>query len=123
MRHVFAGILALMCVVTLCAFSVAENQMGIRDTYKVNFSQQVLVGNTVLPAGNYEIHHVMEGSNHIMIFQQLQGKKSVEVRVKCTLVPLTAKAVRDEKEYALNASNQWVLQELVFRGDRAKHVF
>lgn len=123
MRQIFAGILVLMCVVMLGAVAAAENQMGIRDNYKVTFSQQVRVGNTLLPQGNYEIRHVMEGSNHIMVFQQLGTKKPVEVRVKCTLVPLGAKATRDEKQYTVNAANQLVLQELIFQGDRAAHVF
>jgi hypothetical protein len=45
------------------------------------------------------------------------------VRAKCTLVPLTEKAPNSEKIYELNASNQRVLHELTFKGDRAKHVF
>jgi len=66
---------------------------------------------------------VMEGSDHIMIFRQLDTRKPVEVRAKCTLVPLGAKATRDEKSYTLNASNERVLHELVFKGDSAGHVF
>jgi|SRR5271169_2620970 len=123
MRNIFAGILILVCVVMLAAVSGAENQMGIRDSYKVNFTEKVFVANTLLPQGNYEIRHVMEGSNHIMIFRQLGAKKPIEVRAKCTLVPLTAKAGRDERIYVLNAANERVLQELVFKGDTAKHVF
>jgi hypothetical protein len=107
----------------LGALVAAENQMGIKDLYQVSFSQQVRVADTLLPKGNYEIRHVMEGSNHIMVFRQLGTKKPVEVRAKCTLVPLGAKATKDEKDYTLNAANELVLQELVFRGDRAKHVF
>jgi hypothetical protein len=123
MRKVFAGILVLMCVFILGAFSVAENQMGIRDSYRVNFSENVRVADTLLPMGNYEIRHVMEGSDHIMVFRQLGTKKPVEVRAKCTLVPLGAKANEDQKIYVLNAANERVLQEMVFKGDRAKHVF
>jgi hypothetical protein len=123
MRQIFAGTLILICVVMLGAVSAAENQMGIRDTYQVTFSQKVQVADTLLPKGDYEIRHVMEGSNHIMVFRQLGTKKPVEVRAKCTLVPLGAKANKDEKVYTLNAANGLVLQELVFKGDRAKHVF
>ena len=123
MRQIFAGILVLMCVVMLGSIATAENQMGIADKYQVTFSQQVRVADTLLPKGNYEIRHVMEGSNHIMVFQQLGTKKPIELRVKCTLVPLGAKATRDEKEYTLNAANELVLQELVFKGDRAAHKF
>lgn len=123
MRQIFAGTLILICVVMLGVVSAAENQMGIRDTYQVSFSQKVQVADTLLPKGDYEVRHVMEGSNHIMVFRQLGTKKPVEVRAKCTLVPLGEKANKDEKVYTLNAANGLVLQELVFKGDRAKHVF
>jgi len=123
MRQIFAGILVLMCVVMLGAVAAAENQMGIQDKYEVSFSQNVRVADTLLPKGHYEIRHVTEGSNHIMIFRELGTKKPVEVRAKCSLVPLGAKAGRDEKTYTLNAANELVLQEMVFKGDRARHVF
>src|SRR5208282_6503897 len=123
MRNVFAGMLILVCVFMLAAVSAAENQMGIRDTYKVNFTEKVRVADTLLPQGTYEIRHVMEGSDHIMVFRQLGTKKPVEVRAKCTLVSLSTKADRDERIYVVNAANERVLQELVFKGDTAKHVF
>jgi len=126
MRHIFAGILILLCVFMLGAVLAAENQvnpMGIRDSYKVSFTEPVWVANILLPKGDYEIRHQMEGADHIMVFRQLQVKKPVEVRAKCTLVPLTTKADKSEKIYVLNAKNDRVLQELVFKGDLAKHVF
>jgi hypothetical protein len=112
-----------MCVFILGAVSAAENQLGIRDNYQVNFSEKVRVADTLLPKGNYEVRHVMEGSDHIMVFRQLGTKKPIEVRAKCTLVPLGAKATRDEKIFTLNAANERVLHELVFKGDLASHMF
>jgi hypothetical protein len=123
MRQIFVGILILMCVFMLGAVAVAENQLGIAATYRVSFSDKVRVADTLLPKGNYEIRHVMEGPDHIMVFRQLETKKPVEVRAKCTLVPLSAKATEDQKIYILNAANERVLHELVFKGDLAKHVF
>lgn len=123
MRQIFAGILILLCVFMLSAVAAADNPMGIADKYQVTFAEKVRVANTLLPQGNYEIRHVMEGSNHIMVFRQLGTKKPIEVRAKCTLVPLTAKADHDKKIYVLNAANERVLSELEFKGDRAKHVF
>jgi len=123
MRQIFVGILILMCVFMLGAVAVAENQLGVADTYRVSFSEKVRVADTLLPQGNYEIRHVMEGTDHIMVFRQLGTKKPVEVRAKCTLVPLSVKATDDQKMYILNAANERVLHELVFKGDLAKHVF
>jgi hypothetical protein len=123
MRQIVVGILVLMCVFMLGALAVAENQLGIAGTYRVSFSEKVRVADTLLPQGNYEIRHVMEGTDHIMVFRQLGTKKPVEVRAKCTMVPLSAKATDDQKIYILNAANERVLHELVFKGDHAKHVF
>ena len=123
MRQMFAGILVLMCVFMLGAVSAAENQLGIADNHQVTFAEKVRVADTLLPKGSYDIRHVMEGSDHIMVFRQLGTKRPVEVRAKCALVPLDAKASDDQKIYVLNAANERVLQELVFKGERAKHVF
>ena len=123
MRRMFAGILILLSVFIMGALAAAENQLGIRDNYRVTFSENVRVADTLLPQGNYEIRHEMQGSEHIMVFRQLGKKNPVEVRAKCNLVPLTAKADKDQTIYILNAANERVLQELVFKGDRAKHVF
>jgi hypothetical protein len=123
MRSRFAGILIVMCIFILGAAAAAENKLAIPDTYQVKFSENVRVADTLLPKGNYEIRHVMEGANHIMVFRQLGTKKPAEVRAKCTLVPLSAKATESQTIYVLNAANQRVLQELVFKGEDAKHVF
>jgi len=123
MRQICVSVLVLLCFFMLGAVAVAENQLGIADTYRVNFSEKVRVADTLLPKGNYEVRHVMEGPDHIMVFRQLGTKKPVEVRAKCTLEPLSSKATEDKKIYVLNAANERVLRELVFKGDQAKHVF
>jgi hypothetical protein len=123
MRRLFAGILIVMCVFILGAVSAAENKLAVADTYQVKFYENVRVADTLLPKGNYEIRHVMEGSNHIMVFRQLGAKKPAELRAKCTLVPLSAKATESQTIYVLNAANERVLQGLVFKGEDAKHVF
>jgi len=118
-----AGFLILIFVL-MSSFAVAgQNSMGISDTYRVTFNQPVRVAETLLPQGNYEIRHVMEGDIHIMVFHQLGVKKPIEIRAKCKLVPLTEKAQDTQKIYTENAANEWVLQELIFKGDHAKHVF
>jgi len=124
MRCKFAGILVLVVVIILGVFAWAgTNSMGVADSYRISFTEPVRVADTLLPRGEYEIRHVMEGQEHIMVFHQLRTSKPVEVRAKCTLVPLTAKAPDSQKIYELNAANERVLHELIFKGDRAKHVF
>jgi hypothetical protein len=100
-----------------------EKPSGIADTYRVSFTEKIRVADTLLPKGDYEVRHVMEGENHIMVFHQLGTRNPAEVRAKCTLVPLATKADTDQKIYIVNADKEHVLQELIFKGDKAKHVF
>ena len=119
-----AGVFVACVILVLGAYVVAaDNPMGIADTYRITFSEKVRVANTLLPQGAYEIRHVMEGQDHIMVFHQLHAKTPLEVRAKCTLVPLEEKAKSDEQNFVLNDANERVLQALVFKGDRAKHIF
>ena len=111
-----------LCVLALGSIVMAgENSMGVRDVSSVTFVAPIRVGSALLPAGQYVVRHTMEGPEHVMVFQRVHGKD--QVKVKCTLVPLAQKADQNQTIYQLNASNERVLQELVFRGDFAKHVF
>jgi len=116
------GLGVVMCVVMLAVMAMAgANSMGVRDVSHVTFVAAVRVGTTVMPAGNYVVRHTMEGENHIMVFQNSKSKN--QFKVKCTLVPLPKKADKDQTVYELTAGNERILQELVFEGDRSKHVF
>lgn len=102
--------------------SAERSSMGISDVSRVTFGAPIRVGATLLPAGEYLVHHTMEGQDHVMVFTPVKGK-TPEVRAKCNLVQLGKKADQTRTVYELNAANERVLQELVFRGDTAKHVF
>lgn len=120
--RVLKGLAIFICVLALGSIAMArENSMGIHDVSRVTFVAPVRVGTALLPAGDYVVRHTMEGQDHVMIFQRVHGKE--QVKVKCTLVPLAKKAEKDLSIYQLNAANERVLQELVFKGDSAKHVF
>jgi hypothetical protein len=124
MRSVKTVALVVVCVLGVAVMlSAGPNKFGVADTRFVNFDEPISVGNIVLPKGEYRITHTMEGENHIMLFTQQRVKNPAEARVKCTLVPLPAKAERNETFYTHDAANQHVLVEMTFKGDRAKHVF
>jgi hypothetical protein len=117
----FLKVLGLF-LLALSAIAVAkENKLGIHEVSRVTFDMPIHIGTTLLPAGQYVVRHTMDGTEHVMVFQRVPNKQ--EFKVKCTLVPLPRKAERDESIYKINAANERVLQELVFRGDFAKHVF
>lgn len=112
-----------VCALMLAAVALARtNQAVVRDTNRINFQAPIRVGTTLLPAGEYVVRHTMEGQDHIMVFEPAKGK-GPEVKAKCTLVPLAQKAERTTTSYQINAANERVLQELVFAGETAKHVF
>ncbi|HVO79514.1 MAG TPA: hypothetical protein VMT28_02220 [Terriglobales bacterium] len=124
MRSVKLVLVVAVCVLGLSLLaSAGQNQFGVADTRQITFDHPIWVGDTLLPSGDYQVTHSMQGDTHIMVFKQQGGKKPVEVSVKCKLVPLPAKAVQTEKIYVYNDKNERVLQALIFRGDMARHQF
>lgn len=114
--------LVVACVIGLSVMlNAGKNQFGVQDTQKITFSSPMRIGDVVIPEGDYRVVHTMQGEDHIMVFTKTTGH--VEVKAKCTLVPLSAKAEQTQKIYVMNGENERVLRELVFRGDTAKHVF
>ncbi len=116
------GVLAI-CFLALTFAVAKQNQFGVADSRNVSFTAPTLVGDVILPAGEYKVIHTMEGENHIMVFKQVNAKKPAEAKIKCQLVPLTQKAQRDEQSFVFNAANQRVLHSMIFKGDSAQHVF
>jgi len=112
-----------VCVLALCSIAVAkENNLGIHEVTHVTFSEPTRVGSVLLPAGDYVVRHTMEGQDHVMVFEHGRNR-TVVVKVKCTLVPLAQAANHSETVVVVNTANERVLQEMVVRGDKAKHVF
>ena len=122
MRSFKAFVLILSVSILVCMAFAATNSMGIQDVSRVTFVAPVRVGTILLPAGDYLVRHTMEGQEHVMVFESVKTK-TVGVKAKCNLVQLSKKASRSETVYEMNAANERVLQELIFKGDTAKHVF
>lgn len=117
---------SLLCIFVLASVAGFAGAMPkIADHQNITFNQPMVLAGTALPAGTYSVEHQMQGDDHFMIFRQndVPKSKAIEVKVKCNMVPLTAKAPRTESRYVQNAKNQNVLTELTFKGDEAKHVF
>ena len=119
MTALFMGV-ALILTGLLAA---KPNKYGVSDVRRLTLTAPTRVGDVLLPQGRYEVRHVMEAENHIMVFKQLGTGKPAEARTKCNLVPLKEKADRDELSYGLNPAGERVLQRLQFKGDSAEHVF
>jgi hypothetical protein len=119
--HSLKGMLWVVCVLVVVPLAMAGNDLGIRGPGRVDFATPTRVAGTLLPAGEYVVRHTMEGQEHVMVFQSVNHKVQ-DVKAKCQLVQLAKKAGQTSAVYQLNA-NERVLQELVFAGDSAKHVF
>ena len=114
--------LIAIAVLILGTAAMAANQFGIAEKRDVTFYDSVRVGDTLLPAGDYVVTHQMRGDEHIMVFTK-QGRKPAEARLKCTLKPLSAPAAQSQIEYKVNAAKEHALTRMVFKGDRAEHIF
>ena len=114
--------LIAIVVLILGTAAMAANQFGIAEKRDVTFYDSVRVGDTLLPAGDYVVTHQMRGDEHIMVFTK-QGRKPAEARLKCTLKPLSAPAAQSQIEYKVNAAKEHALARMVFKGDRAEHIF
>ena len=109
----------ILCTAALV--QATDSSLGIANKQTIVFNSPTVVGGTLLPAGQYQVLHTMNGNEHIMVFKGIQGTKG-EAKAKCTLVPLAQKAAQTEQRYTENAKNEHVLQEMTFRGDTSKHV-
>jgi len=119
----FGAVLALL-VICFSMLSLAErNKFGVSDTQRIAFSKAVKVGDAVLPKGEYKVQHTMQGEEHIMVFTQMNASKPATSKAKCQLVTLPKKADQTQLVYQTQGSADPVLQELIFKGDTAKHVF
>lgn len=98
------------------------NKFGVADVQQVTLSEPTSIAGVVLPKGDYKVEHTMQGEDHIMVFTQLHASTPAGVKAKCQLVKLASKADRTQLLYERKGETR-ILQEMVFRGETAKHVF
>ena len=110
----------LLVILAVAAIAVAADSMVNWKTQDLKLTADVRVGTQVVPAGDYRVQHVMEGSNHVLVLTQ-QGKGKT-FRIGCTMQPLNAKAQQSEQHFRYEGKDK-VLVALVFRGDMFQHTF
>ncbi len=121
-KRMFAILIALTLVVlgATTLLAAKDYPMGVAPKQEISFTAPTMVGGSLLPAGDYNVLHTMQGTEHVMVFKQIGGK--AEAKAKCNLVPLSGKSKTTEQRYNENAKNQRVLIEMTFKGDSSKHV-
>src|SRR5579863_466020 len=66
MRFLKVVALMAMCVLGLSLLAGAsENKFGVADSGRITFDEPIRVGNTLLPSGDYQVLHTMNGERHI----------------------------------------------------------
>lgn len=112
---------AILSVFILGLTAFAADNFGVGKTRSITFMEATKVGTTVLPAGEYKVQHLMDGSAHTLVFKSLEKNKEV-ARVTCTMEKLDKKADRT-MSHINNVDNQRVLTGLIFAGDDYRHTF
>lgn len=115
----FAVVALILVFIAGMAFA-ADPSFGVGKTRSITFANDVKVGNTVLPAGEYKILHLMEANEHTLVFKSLTNQE--KVRVKCNMVQLDKKSEQTYSEMK-TIGNDKVLVAIVFRGDNFRHAF
>ena len=99
---------------------------------QVHFTQNVKVGTTVLKAGMYEVQHLVEGNNHVVVFKEVSMQAGFKhgntpvgnevARIKCQVEPIK-KAVNNTKiTLRTNAAGEKEVAEVQVAGEAFKHL-
>ena len=99
---------------------------------QVHFATQVKAGNAVLKAGMYQVQHVVEGSDHVIIFKEMEMPAGYKMgntpvgkevaRIACKVEPVT-KAVNNTKiTLRTNAAGEKEIAEVQVAGEAFKHL-
>jgi hypothetical protein len=121
MKKIAIITILLLCVGAL-AFAADTKGLGIGKTQYITFINDTKVGDKVLTAGEYRVLHLMEGSEHTLVFKSAD-RGDEKVRVKCNMVELRKKADQTTTEFNKNANGERVLTALTFAGERYRHTF
>ena len=96
------------------------------------FSSKVRVGDVLLKSGMYHVQHVVEGSDHVIVFKPVTMPAGKEfpmweekevVTLKCKIERVD-KSVRNTKvQLGRNASGERVIESIQIAGEKVKHTF
>ena len=110
----------------------AKGEVIIGKKGAVHFTAQVKAGDAVLKPGMYEVQHVMEGSDHVIVFKEVGMQAGYKMgntpvgkevaRLKCNVEPVT-KAVSNTKiTLRTNAVGEKEVAEVQVAGEKFKHL-
>ncbi|MBI4454379.1 MAG: hypothetical protein HY644_00600 [Acidobacteria bacterium] len=98
---------------------------------QIILTSEVRVGDTLLKPGDYQIQHVFEGKDHVMVFTELVGPRSYlsprpgkeAARAKCTFGATDKRIEHTQVSLGLNSSGQTVIKKISIKGEQTEHLF
>ena len=123
-----AMLILLLGIFSLAALAQHKDMVSIGKKGVILFDAPVRVGDTLLKPGKYQIQHVMEGQDHVIVFTKMSHQSpsvpTKEVtRVKCKVEPLGEKAKHSGLRFGTNTAGEKTVEEVHIQGESVKHVF
>ena len=99
---------------------------------EAHFATQVKAGDAVLKPGMYQAQHVVEGSDHVIIFKEMNMPAGYKMgntpvgkevaRIKCKVEPVAKKAPNTRITLRTNAAGEKEIAEAQVAGEAFKHL-
>lgn len=137
-----AGALFMLAAATLSLPALAQDHQAhqkasgqdviIGKKGQLHFTTQVKAGNTVLKPGMYQVQHVTEGSDHVIVFKEMEMPAGYKMgntpvgkevaRIKCKVEPVTKKVSNTKITLRTNAAGEKEIAEVQVAGEAFKHL-
>jgi co-chaperonin GroES (HSP10) len=99
---------------------------------EVHFATQVKAGDAVLKPGMYQVQHVVEGNDHVIIFKEMDMPAGYKMgntpvgkevaRIKCKIEPVAKKVGNTRITLRTNAAGEKEIAEVQVAGEAFKHL-
>jgi hypothetical protein len=98
---------------------------------EVHFTSEVKAGDTVLKPGMYQVQHLEEGTDHVIVFKEMSMPAGYKMgntpvgkevaRLKCTVEPVEKKASNTKIALHTNDKGEKEIAEIQVAGEAFKH--
>ncbi len=100
---------------------------------EIHFNIPVKAGGVVLQPGMYQVQHVVEAGDHIVVFKAMEMPagyrhgntpvaKEASARIKCTVEPAGTKVSNTKITLRTNLAGEKEIAEVQFPGEAFKHL-
>ena len=99
---------------------------------EVHFATQVKAGDAILKPGMYQVQHVVEGNDHVIIFKETEMPAGYKMgntpvgrevaRIKCKVEPVAKKVGNTKITLRTNAAGEKEIAEVQVAGEAFKHL-